>query len=122
MSGSRPFSGMIDAYERVTGRIAYTINVELPGMATAKLLRSTLPHARIVRLDVSRARRVSGVWAVLTGADLLERGDVFPYFGPVFRDRPVLAIGKVRFVGEPVVAVAAVDADAAQEADRKSVV
>lgn len=116
MSGSRPFSGMIDAYERVTGRIAYTINVELPGMATAKLLRSTLPHARIVRLDVSRARGLSGVWAVLTGADLLERGDVFPYFGPVFRDRPVLAIGKVRFVGEPVVAVAAVDADAAQEA------
>ncbi len=114
--GAKGFSGMIDAYERVTGRIAYTIDVELPGMAIAKVLRSTVPHARIARLDVSRARQVPGVSAVLTGADLLERDDVFPYFGPVFRDRPVLAIGKVRYVGEPVVAVAAVDADAAQEA------
>jgi CO/xanthine dehydrogenase Mo-binding subunit len=112
----KPFSGMIDAYERVTGRIPYTINVELPGMAIAKTLRSTVPHARITRLDVSRARQVPGVYAVLTGADLLERSDIYPYFGPVFRDRPILAIGKVRYVGEPVVGVAAVDADSAQEA------
>lgn len=110
------FSGMIDARERVTGRIGYTIDIELPGMAVAKLLRSTSAHARIARLDVSRARAVPGVFAVLTGADLLERSDMTPFFGPVFRDRPVLAIGKVRHVGEPVVAVAAVDADAAQEA------
>jgi CO/xanthine dehydrogenase Mo-binding subunit len=115
-AGAKPFSGMIDAHERVTGRIAYTIDVELPGMATAKVLRSTVPHARIRRLDVSKARQVAGVYAVLTGADLLERSDIYPYFGPVFRDRPILAIGKVRYVGEPVVAVAAVDADAAQEA------
>ena len=105
--GTKPFSGMIDARERVTGRIAYTIDIELPGMAVAKVLRSTAPHARIARLDVARARRVSGVHAVLTGADLLERSDIFPYFGPVFRDRPILAIGMVRYVGEPVVAVAA---------------
>ncbi len=110
------FSGMIDARERVTGRIAYTIDIELPGMAIAKVLRSTVPHARITSLDVSRARLVPGVFAVLTGADLLERADVYPYFGPVFRDRPILAIGKVRYVGEPVVAVAAVDADVAREA------
>ena len=51
-----PYSGMIDAHERVTGRIPYTINVELPGMLVGGLLRSTVPHARIVRLDVSRAR------------------------------------------------------------------
>jgi CO/xanthine dehydrogenase Mo-binding subunit len=113
MSG---FSGMLDARERVTGRIGYTIDIELPGMATAKLLRSTSPHARIARLDVTKARAVPGVYAVLTGADILERSDITPFFGPVFRDRPVLAIGKVRHVGEPVAAVAAVDADAAQEA------
>jgi CO/xanthine dehydrogenase Mo-binding subunit len=110
------FSGMVDARERVTGRIAYTIDIELPGMAVAKLLRSTSAHARIARIDTSRARAVPGVYAVLTGADLLERTDINPFFGPVFRDRPVLAIGKVRHVGEPVAAVAAVDADVAQEA------
>jgi CO/xanthine dehydrogenase Mo-binding subunit len=107
---------MVDAYERVTGRIPYTINIELPGMAVAKVLRSVAAHARIARLDVSRARRVPGVFAVLTGADILERSDLSPYFGPVFRDQPIIAIDRVRFVGEPVVAVAAVDADVAQEA------
>ena len=111
-----PFSGMIDARARVIGRADYTIDIELPGMDVAKLLRSTSAHARIAHLDVSRARAVPGVHAVLTGADIQGRTDINPFFGPVFRDRPVLAIGKVRHIGEPVVAVAAVDADAAQEA------
>ena len=52
----------------------------------------------------------------MTGEDLASRAELSPYFGPVFRDQPILAIGKVRFVGEPVVAVAAVDLDAADEA------
>ena len=107
---------MIDAAERVTGRVRYVINQELPGMLHARLLRSPQPHARITRLDVSRARDVPGVWLVLTGDDLRCRPDLSPYFGPVFRDQPVLAIDKVRYTGEPVVAVVAEDADSAREA------
>ena len=110
------FSGMVDARERVGGRVPYTIDVVVPRMLHARLLRSPHAHARIVRIDTSRARRVPGVVTVLTGADLVERGDIFPYFGPVFRDQPILAIDKVRFVGEPVVGVAAVDRDTADEA------
>src|SRR5947207_1875309 len=77
-----PFSGMLDAHDRVTGRVAYTINHELPGMLHVKLLRSTSAHARIVSIDVSRAREVPGVWLVVTGDDLKDRPDFQPYFGP----------------------------------------
>lgn len=108
--------GMLDAFERVTGRVPYTIDIRLPGMLHARLLRSTMAHARIRAIDTSRARAVPGVVAVLTGADLAARPDIQPYYGPIFRDQPILAIDKVRFVGEPVAAVAAVDLDAAQEA------
>ncbi|MBI4493891.1 MAG: xanthine dehydrogenase family protein molybdopterin-binding subunit [Chloroflexi bacterium] len=107
---------MVDAHARVAGRIAYTINLDLPRMLYARLLRSRVPHARIARLDVSRARRVPGVVAVLTGEDVLQRPDVVPYVGLVVRDQPILALDKVRYVGEPVVAVAAEDLEAAQEA------
>jgi CO/xanthine dehydrogenase Mo-binding subunit len=119
VSTARPkpaLPGMIDARERVTGRVPYVMDVALPGMLHAKLLRSTSAHARILSIDTSRAREVSGVVAVVTGADLVKRSDIFPFFGPVFRDQPVLAIDQVRYVGEPVVAVAAVDLDAASEA------
>lgn len=107
-------SGMVDALERVSGRLAYTINLDAP--LQVRVLRSTRAHARIVRVDVSRARNVSGVAAVVTGNDLVARGDILPYYGPVFRDQPMLAIDKVRYVGEPVVAVAARDLDAADQA------
>lgn len=110
------YRGMTDARERVTGTVPFTIDVELPRMLHARLLRSTAPHARIRGLDVSRARRVPGVVAVLTGADLAARGDIVPHFGPVLRDQSILAIEKVRYVGDPLVAVAAVDLDAADEA------
>src|SRR5688572_1196953 len=103
----RRLPGMLDARERVTGRVPYVMDVALPGMLHAKQLRSTAAHARIVSIDVSRARALTGVMAVLTGADIEKHG-VFPYFGPVFRDQPALAIDKVRYVGEPVAAVAAV--------------
>jgi CO/xanthine dehydrogenase Mo-binding subunit len=107
---------MIDARERVTGRVPYTINVELPGMLHAKVLRSESPHARLIRVDASRARELPGVVAVLTGDDILAMDSIQPRFGPVLRDQPILAYGKVRFVGEPVAAVAAVNADVAAEA------
>jgi CO/xanthine dehydrogenase Mo-binding subunit len=108
--------GMMDSIERVTGRVPYTIDLQVPGVLHARLLRSTMAHGRIRSIDVSRARALPGVEAVLTGADLAQRTDIQPWFGPVFRDQPILAIGKVRYVGEPVAAVAAVDLDVAQEA------
>ena len=113
---SERYSGMVDARQRVTGRIGYTIDMSFPGMLHAKLLRSSSPHARIKRLDASEARKVPGVVAVLTGQDLANRSDLQPYFGPVYRDQPILAIDKVRFVGDPVAVVAAVDLDAARQA------
>lgn len=108
--------GMVDARDRVTGQVPYVINVSLPGMLHAAVLRSTSAHARIVSIETASARELPGVLAVLTGADIDARSDVRSRFGPVFRDQPILAIDTVRYVGEPVVAVAAVDRETAQAA------
>jgi len=107
---------MIDSQERVTGTIAYALNAELPGTLVGQVLRSPHPHARIVGVDASRAERLAGVVAVLTRNDLVDQDELFPYFGPVIRDQGVVAIDKVRFVGDPVAAVAAIDEDTAREA------
>ena len=108
--------GMIDARERVTGLVPYVMDVAVPGMLHAKLLRSTAAHARIVSIDISRAREVPGVVAVVTGADLVESVGHLS----LLRARVPRSAGAgdraVRFVGEPVVAVAATDLDAAAEA------
>ncbi len=103
----------LDAVEKVTGRAVYGVDVELPGMLYGVTLRSPLPHARIIRVDASKASKAPGVRAVVTGKD-------FPYtFGSLIQDQSFLAIDKVRFVGEPVVAVAAETEAAAQEAVEK---
>ncbi|MBI4491571.1 MAG: xanthine dehydrogenase family protein molybdopterin-binding subunit [Chloroflexi bacterium] len=107
---------MLDAAQRVSGRVDYVLNVELPGMLWAKLLRSPHPHARIARVDVSRAARVPGVVAVVSRDDVLGWPGLSPYYGPLIQDTPMLALDRVRFAGEPVVAVAARDEDAAEEA------
>jgi len=107
---------MLDAEERVTGRINYTLNVELPAMLVGKILRSPFPHARIVRVDAGRAERLSGVGAVLTRDDFGARTGCSGRYGRVFRDQTVVAFDKVRFVGDPVAAVAALDEDTAAEA------
>jgi CO/xanthine dehydrogenase Mo-binding subunit/aerobic-type carbon monoxide dehydrogenase small subunit (CoxS/CutS family) len=96
----------VDAVEKVTGRARYVTDLVLPGMAHARVLRSPHPHARLTRVETARARALPGVVAVLIGADLTWCD---PYHGPAFRDRPILAIDVVRFEGEPVAAVAAVD-------------
>jgi CO/xanthine dehydrogenase Mo-binding subunit len=108
--------GMVDANLRVRGRVPYALDVRAPRMLQAKLLRSPHAHARIVAVDATRARALPGVHAVLTGPDLAARDDIYPYYGPIFRDQAVLAIDKVRFVGDPVAAVAADDADIARAA------
>ncbi len=102
-----------DGPAKVTGRAIYASDIELDGMAWAKVLRSPFAHARIVSIDSSEARRQPGVFAVLTGGDLQ---GINPYYGHALKDHPLLAIGKVRFVGEPVAAVVAADESAAQAA------
>src|SRR6478672_697640 len=102
----------VDAPEKVRGRAVYTADLRRPGMAVGAFLPSPLAHARILSIDTSAAERVPGVHCVLTQADLT-RGDIHPYYGPILLDQPILAIGKVRFAGEPVAAVAAADEETA---------
>lgn len=97
--------------DKVSGRARYVADVKLPGMLHAKLLRSPHAHARIRSIDVSKARALPGVRAVLTGRDLpeVERE-------PTTRARAILAVDRVRFQGQPVAAVAADDVHTAEEA------
>ena len=97
--------------DKVSGKATYAADVLLPGMLAGKALRSPYPHARIVKIDVSRALNVPGVHAVITGQDLPGRR-----VGRLLRDIPVLAMDRVLFVGEKVAAVAAEDSDTAEEA------
>jgi CO/xanthine dehydrogenase Mo-binding subunit len=101
----------IEGPAKVTGATQYTADVALPGTLWGRALRSPLPHARIVRIETSRAQQVPGVHVVLTGADV--RGI---RYGRRLFDVPVLAEDRVRFAGERVAAVAAQDRDAADEA------
>jgi carbon-monoxide dehydrogenase large subunit len=101
----------IDGPDKVTGGARYAGDITRPGMLWATVVRSPHPHARIVSIDTSRARALPGVCAVLTAADL---PDV--RVGRVMRDLPVLAIDRVRFVGEKVAAVAAEDREVAERA------
>ena len=100
-----------DGPDKVSGRTEYPADVVLPGMIWGKVLRSPLPHAKIVHIDTSRAMRLPGVRAVITGKDVAG-GRV----GRNLLDIPVLAEEKVRFVGEKVAAVAADDPDTAEDA------
>jgi CO/xanthine dehydrogenase Mo-binding subunit len=102
-----------DGVAKVTGTATYASDITLERMAWAKLLRSPFAHAKILSIDVSDAKRQPGVIDVLTGNEL---GPLHPYYGHAVKDHPLLAIGKVRFVGEPVAAVIAEDELSAQEA------
>ncbi len=106
---------MIDARQRVMGAIDYTLNTKIPGSLIARLVTSPHPHARIVRVKADAARKVPGVRAVVSGADLPGMG-MSQLLGKAPFERPVLAFDRALYVGEPVVAVAAIDDDAAQEA------
>ncbi|HSF32446.1 MAG TPA: xanthine dehydrogenase family protein molybdopterin-binding subunit [Candidatus Tectomicrobia bacterium] len=101
----------VEGQGKVTGATRYTADVALPGTLWGRALRSPLPHARLIRIDTSRAQQVPGIHTVLTGADV--RGI---RYGRRLFDVPVLAEDRVRFAGERVAAVAAEDRDAAEEA------
>lgn len=107
---------MIDARERVDGSLDLILNLERPGMLHAAMARSIVPHAKLSAVDTSAAERVPGVHRVFTGADIVALEGIQSRFGPVFRDQPLLAIDRVRYVGEPIAAVVAETPEAAAEA------
>ncbi|OGQ76415.1 MAG: hypothetical protein A3G40_16340 [Deltaproteobacteria bacterium RIFCSPLOWO2_12_FULL_57_22] len=105
-----------DAVQKATGQVLHVGNIEMPGMLHVAVLRSPYPHARITGIDKARAQALAGVAAVLTGADVAAMPGVDPCFGPAFRDQPILAIDRVLHIGDPVVAVAALDRRLAEDA------
>ncbi|MFQ6078130.1 MAG: xanthine dehydrogenase family protein molybdopterin-binding subunit [Thermodesulfobacteriota bacterium] len=100
----------VDAIEKVTGRAIYGDDLKFSNMLYGKALRSPYAHARILNINATRAQRLPGVKALVTGKEIPVLG------GEALKDYPFLALDKVRYVGEPVVAVAAVDEDVAGEA------
>ncbi len=114
-SPPRPRQSLIDADLKVTGQVLYALNVELPGMAYARCVRSPYAHARIVRIDASRAEALPGVVCVLTRDDLTD-GRLYPYYGAALKDQPIVAIDKARHVGDVVAAVVAETPDIANAA------
>ncbi len=104
----------VDGWAKVSGRAQYVDDLSLPGMLFGKLVRSTRAHARLRAVHTERALQLPGVVAAITGTDVPVRYSVFP----VGQDETALAVDKVRYVGEPVAAVAAVDEATAEEAAR----
>lgn len=107
----KPFR-KVDARAKCVGQTKFADDIVLPRMLFCKLLRSHVPHALIKNIDVSKALALPGVFAVITGKDL-----PIPYgILPVSQDEHALCIDKVRFVGDPVAAIAAIDEDTAFDA------
>ena len=98
----------LDGPLKATGRSLFTDDIRLPGMLHAKIVRSPIPHGRILNIDVSKAEKLPGVHAVITSKD---SGDIT--VGP---DQPLLCIDTVKYIGDEVAAVAAVDEETALKA------
>jgi len=101
----------LEGAEKVTGKTQYAADIDVPGALWAKILRSPLPHARVLKVDTSKAEKLPGVHAVISGADIPP-----VLVGLRMKDMPVLASDRVRYVGEPVAAVAADSPEIAEEA------
>ena len=104
----------VDARSKVAGLTQFADDLELPRMLHMKLLRSTVAHAKIVKIDTSAAEAMPGVHAVLTGEEMPTTFGILP----VSQDEHALCLGKVRMIGDPVAAVAAVDEATAWDACR----
>ena len=106
----------VDGPAKVTGSAKYTFDIELPNMLYGKILRSPYPHATILNIDTTQAEKLVGVKAVVTGKDTLGvKNGVWRRF-PELCDEEILCRTKVRYIGDPVAAVAAIDEDIAEEA------
>ncbi len=105
---------LIDAVEKVTGSLKYGSDYKVQGMLYGSVLRSPYPHARILSIDASKARKLPGVKAVITGLE--ENLPQYSVAGERFHDERLLAKDKVRYVGDEIAAVAATDEHTAREA------
>ncbi|MBP8626517.1 MAG: molybdopterin-dependent oxidoreductase [Syntrophorhabdales bacterium] len=106
----------VDGIAKVTGRAQYTFDIKLPGMLYGKILRSPHPHARIINIDTSRAMEFPGVKAIVTGKDTLGiKQGIWRRYEELC-DEQILPLEKVRYIGEPVAVVAAVDEETAEAA------
>src|SRR5579871_3030594 len=103
---------MIDAAGKTTGAGKYADDFKVPGMLIGKILHSPYPHARIKSIDTSRAKALDGVVAVVTGEDAPNPYGILP----VGHDETALAVGKVRYVGDHVACVAAINEEVAERA------
>ena len=103
---------MVDGNSKVTGRGIYTDDLKFPGMLYARIFRSVHPHAKILKLDTTRAEEMPGVVAVVTGKEMQQKYGILP----VGHDETALAVDKVRYVGEGVVAIAATSPETAEAA------
>lgn len=103
----------VDGYQKVTGTARYTGDLEIPGMIFGKVLRSPIAHARIHAIDSRAAAALPGVLAVLTRENC---SVATPYIGAMIKDQPLVALEKVRYAGDIVAAVAAIDEKTAAEA------
>src|SRR5437899_13052594 len=103
---------MVDAADKTTGAGKYTDDLFLPGMLVGKILHSPYPHARIKRIDTSRAEKLDGVVAVVIGKDAPTPYGILP----VGHDEHALAVDKVRYMGDNVACVAAIDETTADQA------
>jgi CO/xanthine dehydrogenase Mo-binding subunit len=101
----------VDGKEKVTGAAQYIGDLVMPGLLYAKVLRSTIPHGRIVKLDTSRAEKLRGVKGIVTGRDIPNRR-----WGMIIKDQTAMAIDRVRYYGEEVAAVAAISEEIAEAA------
>jgi carbon-monoxide dehydrogenase large subunit len=101
----------IEGADKVSGNMRYAADLPFPAALSAKILRSSLPHARILGIDTSKAAKLPGVRGIITGADVAG-----VMVGLRMKDMPLLAQDRVRYVGEPVAAVAADNDEIAQEA------
>jgi CO/xanthine dehydrogenase Mo-binding subunit len=104
---------MVGARAKVSGATNYIADQEFPGQLYAKALRSPYPHAKLIRIDASKAAALPGVGAVVTRDELTE---LHPYFGTGVEDQPVVVIDKARYAGDIVAAVAADSREIAEEA------
>ena len=104
----------VDAFERLVGEAKYASDIYLPGMLYVKLLRSPHPHAKVVKIDVARAKALPGVKAILTPEDLPDIA-VSKRATPPFVPKPILA-STARYTGDEILAVAAMDEETAEDA------
>ena len=103
---------LVDGIDKVTGRARYTADLDHDNALVGRILRSPVSHGEILKLDVSKARALRGVVAVVTGDDCPHTYGVLP----IAMNEYPLARGRVRYRGEPIAAVAAIDAETAERA------